>query len=97
MHIAFYETIAGVIPVLFLALIVEERMAPPNEGFLDHFLPVVTAALLFIGEVIVRVWSIAAVPAGALPCRSQSSRALRPSCCSETLRRGASITSMTSG
>jgi hypothetical protein len=53
MHIAFYETIAGVIPVLFLALIVEERMAPPNEGFLDHFLPVVTAALLFIGEVIV--------------------------------------------
>jgi Na+-driven multidrug efflux pump len=50
MHLAFFETMAGVIPVIFLALIVEERVEPAARSFSDYLLPVISAGFLFVGE-----------------------------------------------
>jgi hypothetical protein len=57
-HLAFFETMAGVIPIVFLALVVEERVAPNAETVLDHVLPVVSAGFLFVGEALalLAVW-----------------------------------------
>jgi hypothetical protein len=57
-HIAFFETMAGVIPVVFLALIVEERVTPDAKTLLDYVLPVVSAGFLFVGEALalLAVW-----------------------------------------
>jgi hypothetical protein len=59
-HLAFFETMAGVIPVVFLALIVEERVEPEVRGFSDYLLPVFSAGFLFVGEAL----SLAAVYQG---------------------------------
>jgi hypothetical protein len=50
-HLAFFETIAAVIPVLFLALVLEQRNEQPPDDFWDYFSPIAIAGLLFIGEV----------------------------------------------
>jgi hypothetical protein len=50
-HLAFYETIAGVIPVLFLALAVEERLKPPEgQNKWDYLLPILIGGLLVMAE-----------------------------------------------
>jgi hypothetical protein len=49
-HLGFFETMAGVIPVIFLALIVEERIEPDARDFWDYMLPVISSGFLFVGE-----------------------------------------------
>ena len=51
-RIEFFEVVAGLIPVLFLALVVEERLREPGETAMDRLLRTTTLALLILSEVI---------------------------------------------
>ncbi|MFL5962592.1 MAG: hypothetical protein ACJ757_06835 [Gaiellaceae bacterium] len=56
-HQAFYVTVAGVVPVLFLALIVQDRVRPDTDdpGFWDMFHPIFASLLLALSEVLALV------------------------------------------
>jgi hypothetical protein len=52
-HQLFYATVAGIAPVLFLALVVQERVAEKKAdlGYWDAVNPVIAALLLGLSEV----------------------------------------------